>query len=113
MYSKELIKGTLRTIVLRLLSDNGRMYGYEITQKVKNLTQEKILLTEGALYPTLHKLQAENLIVSETENINGRTRKYYSVTNSGEEQAMAKSQEFTEFVKTMTNLLNLKLTSND
>ncbi|MFT6360366.1 MAG: DNA-binding PadR family transcriptional regulator, partial [Saprospiraceae bacterium] len=32
MYSKELLKGTLQTIILKLLSENGRMYGYEITQ---------------------------------------------------------------------------------
>jgi DNA-binding PadR family transcriptional regulator len=34
MYSSELIKGTLKTIILKLLKNNGKMYGYEITQKV-------------------------------------------------------------------------------
>lgn len=113
MYSKELIKGTLRTIILNLLSENGRMYGYEITQTVKRSTNEKIVLTEGALYPTLHKLQAENLIISETENINGRTRKYYSVTETGQAHGMIKSQEFSDFVKTMSTLLNSKLTTDE
>mgnify|MGYP001277560220 CR=1 FL=1 len=41
MYSNELIKGTLKTIVLKLLSENGKMYGYEMTQKVKELTDGK------------------------------------------------------------------------
>ena len=55
MYSKNLIKGTLQTIVLKQLEENGRMYGYEITQKVKEISDHKIEITEGALYPTLHK----------------------------------------------------------
>ena len=109
MYSKELLKGTLKTIVLKLISDNGRMYGYEITQKVKGLTDGKILLTEGALYPTLHKLEASGLVITQTQNIGNRVRKYYSVTESGNEQATSMANEFVEFVQTMLLLLNPQL----
>jgi PadR family transcriptional regulator PadR len=56
------LKGSLSTIVLKLLDDNGRMYGYEITQKVKELTSGDIHITEGALYPILHKLEAEEVV---------------------------------------------------
>ena len=38
MNTTELLKGTLSTIILKLLADNGKMYGYEITQKVKELS---------------------------------------------------------------------------
>ncbi|SMD33153.1 DNA-binding transcriptional regulator, PadR family [Reichenbachiella faecimaris] len=110
MYSKELLKGTLKTIVLKLLSANGEMYGYEITQKVKVLTNEKIQLTEGALYPTLHKLEADGLVTTQVENINGRKRKYYQVTAAGNTEATERSNEFTEFVQTMLILLNPQLT---
>ncbi len=109
MYSKELLKGTLKTIILKLLSANGQMYGYEITQKVKILTNDKIQLTEGALYPTLHKLEAEQLVITHTENINGRKRKYYQITKIGGEAATVRSNEFTEFVQTMLLLLNPQL----
>ena len=51
------------------------MYGYEITQKVKELTLEKIQITEGALYPTLHALEAEGLVTTKTEYIGKRMRK--------------------------------------
>ena len=67
IYSSELIKGTLKTIVLKLLADNKRMYGYEITQRVKELTLDKIQITEGALYPTLHALEEDGLIARCTE----------------------------------------------
>jgi PadR family transcriptional regulator PadR len=62
MHSPELLKGTLQTIILKVLKDHGRMYGYEITQRVKELSDSRLLLTEGALYPTLHKLEAEGLL---------------------------------------------------
>ena len=68
MHSPELLKGTLQTIVLKVLKDNGRMYGYEITQRVKELSDDRILITEGALYPALHKLEAEGMLKTETEN---------------------------------------------
>jgi len=108
MYSKELLKGTLQTIVLKLLAENDRMYGYEITQKVKEQTTGKILLTEGALYPTLHKLEAEGLVVTETINIGKRIRKYYSLTQAGSEQSDSKVSELINFMNTMQFLLNPK-----
>src|SRR5260221_3616112 len=91
MYSTELLKGTLRTIILKLLADNKKMYGYEITQKVKEMTLDKIQITEGALYPTLHALEAEGFVTTETEFIGKRVRKYYSLSPTGKTKADRKS----------------------
>lgn len=106
MYSPELIKGTLQTIVLSLLSENERMYGYEITQHVKDRTQGEIQLTEGALYPTLHKLEADGLLTTEKVSIGKRVRKYYRLTENGNKQANDKVSEFRRFTETMNDLLN-------
>ena len=108
IYSSELIKGTLKTIVLKLLSDNKKMYGYEITQKVKELTGEKIQLTEGALYPTLHALEQEGLLKTEIEYVGKRMRKYYSLSSEGKTKAKEKVSELTDFMETMKFLLDLK-----
>ena len=62
MNANPLLKGTLQTVILKLLEDNTEMYGYEITQKVKAVTAGEIILTEGALYPALHKLEAEGFL---------------------------------------------------
>jgi PadR family transcriptional regulator PadR len=105
MHSTELLKGSLQTIILKLLSENGRMYGYEITQRVKELSAGEIMLTEGALYPTLHKLEAEGLVVTETVNIGKRIRKYYALTQQGNTTATARVQEFLDFVSTMKIIL--------
>lgn len=108
MYSSELIKGTLKTIVLNLLRDKGRMYGYEITAKVKELTDGKIVITEGALYPTLHSLEKNGELETEKEFIGKRVRKYYSLTSQGQETASEKVNELTEFMNTMKFLLDLE-----
>lgn len=108
MYSSELIKGTLKTIVLKLLQDEGKSYGYEITQKVKERTGGKIILTEGALYPTLHALEKNGEVITETEHIGKRVRKYYRLTPKGSESAAEKIHEFGAFLETMRFLLDLK-----
>jgi PadR family transcriptional regulator PadR len=107
MYSSELIKGTLKTIILKLLKENKRMYGYEITQKVKDLTNNKIQLTEGALYPSLHALEAEGILVTETEFIGKRVRKYYALSEEGKKRSDEKVNEFADFMNTMKALLNI------
>ncbi|MBL7932467.1 MAG: PadR family transcriptional regulator [Bacteroidia bacterium] len=111
MYSSELIKGTLKTIVLKLLADNKKMYGYEITQKVKEMTSEKIQITEGALYPTLHALEDDGLVTTETEFIGKRVRKYYSLSPAGKAKTKEKVNEFADFMNTMKFLLDIKTKS--
>ena len=113
MYSKELLKGTLQTIILKLLVENDRMYGYEITQKVKDLSDGKINLTEGALYPALHKLEATGLLSTEKVYIGKRVRKYYSLTVTGADTATNKVTEFSNFMETMKTILNLEPKMND
>ena len=71
MHSPELLKGTLQTILLKVLKDHGKMYGYEITQRVKELSDARLLLTEGALYPTLHKLEADGLLKTDQVSVKG------------------------------------------
>jgi PadR family transcriptional regulator PadR len=109
MHSPELLKGTLTTIVLKVLKDHGKMYGYEITQRVKELSEGRILLTEGALYPTLHKLEAEGFLKTEVVNIGKRIRKYYLLTAPGKVIAKDRVTEFMDFINTMGAVLQVKV----
>lgn len=106
--SGQLFKGSLTTIVLKLLSEEGRMYGYEMTKKVKEQTNGSLCLTEGALYPALHKLEAEGLIEVIIEPVGNRPRKYYSLTKQGKKEVKNKLQELSAFIWQMQTLLNLK-----
>ena len=62
MSQNNLYKGSLSTIVLKLLNDKGKMYGYQITREVELITTGSLKITEGALYPILHKLEAKGLL---------------------------------------------------
>lgn len=109
MHSPELLKGTLQTIVLKVLKDHGRMYGYEISQRVKELSDDRIFLTEGALYPALHKLEAEGMLKTEVVSIGKRVRKYYALTPEGRSLVKERVAEFADFIKTMANVLQVQL----
>lgn len=85
------------------------MYGYEITQRVKELSDNRIMLTEGALYPTLHKLEADGLLKTEVVNIGKRIRKYYLLTSTGRSLAKDRVSEFVDFINTMSLVLQVKI----
>lgn len=106
MYSKELLRGTFKTIVLKLLAEHGRMYGYEITQKMKEKSDDKITITEGSLYPLLHKLEQDGVLTTEVEKIGKRTRRYYKLTEQGAGVAQQMVEEFKDFMQTMKNMLD-------
>jgi PadR family transcriptional regulator, regulatory protein PadR len=108
IFSSELIKGTLKTIILKLLADNNKMYGYEITQRVKDLTKDRIQLSEGALYPTLHSMEEEGLVTTEIEYIGKRVRKYYTLSKTGKTKSSERISEFADFVETMKLLLDIQ-----
>ncbi|MEM7571329.1 MAG: PadR family transcriptional regulator [Bacteroidota bacterium] len=109
MYSRELVKGTLRSVVLRLLDREGRMYGYQMNKRVGELSEGNYQLTEGALYPLLHKLVKDGLLITESEKVNGRARRYYRITEAGREAATAQREEFQRFFFTMRRLLDLQM----
>lgn len=108
MANSKLYKGSLTTIILKLLDEGGKMYGYEITQKVKEITKGELKITEGALYPALHKLEAEGLLEVEVATVDNRLRKYYKLTEQGITENTNKLAELEEFIRSMEQLVNPK-----
>ena len=108
MSNSNLYKGSLTTIILKLLNEHDKMYGYEITQKVKELTKGELTITEGALYPSLHKLEAEGLLDVEVLKVDNRLRKYYKLTEEGTKETVSKLAELENYIKNMRALVNPK-----
>jgi DNA-binding PadR family transcriptional regulator len=77
------------------------MHGYAITQKCEEMTQGKIKLTYGALYPVLHKLENEKILVTASEICNNRMRIYYSLTPKGHSVVVEKVKELNEFIESL------------
>src|SRR3954464_13145750 len=92
----ELLKGTLSLLILSLLSRKS-MYGYEIASTVHRDTDGTFTWREGSLYPSLHKLEANELIVGEwEEKETGRKRRYYHITDLGRATLREKVQSWNE-----------------
>ncbi|WP_375585553.1 PadR family transcriptional regulator [Cyclobacterium xiamenense] len=105
MYSKELVKGTLGVMVLQLLEENGKMYGYEICQQVKARSEGKILIKDGSLYPILHKLLQEGMVTTEEVSLGKRVRKYYTLTSKGKGAQKTAVQELADFMDTLHKII--------
>ncbi|MGF1558615.1 MAG: PadR family transcriptional regulator [Flavobacteriaceae bacterium] len=112
MANSKLYKGSINTILLKLLEENGKMYGYELTQKVKELTKGELKITEGALYPALHKLEADGFLDVEVARVDNRIRKYYKLTEQGEKESVNRLAELEEFIRSMQQLVNPKWSIN-
>lgn len=105
MFNKDLVRGTLKPIILSVLKERGRLYGYEINKLVSELSINQIQLTDGALYPMLHRLEKDGLVSTEIENVGNRTRKYYKLTETGKTESSKKVDELLQFMKTISLIL--------
>ena len=83
------------------------MYGYQLTQRAKELTKGELEMTEGALYPLLHKLESEDIIYSQMQNVNGRDRKYYLLTENGKKQQVKQEEEMKNYLLNLTTIFNI------
>lgn len=108
MISSDLLKGSLRTIILKLLQEEGPSHGYALTRRVEEITEGKIRLTYGALYPLLHKLESEKILVTAREIHNNRIRIYYSLTDKGHSVAKEKINEMIDFIKSLQLIIETK-----
>ena len=101
----ELLKGTLSLLILSLLSRKA-MYGYEIAATVHRDTDGAFTWREGSLYPSLHKLEADGLVVGEwEEKETGRKRRYYHITDQGRKSLAEKERSWAELCRAVNGIL--------
>jgi PadR family transcriptional regulator PadR len=79
----ELMRGAGPLAIMRLL-EGGEKYGYELVELLERRTDGVLAMGQSTLYPLLYNLQAKGLIAARVETAdNGRSRKYYRLTNKG------------------------------
>jgi DNA-binding PadR family transcriptional regulator len=104
MNKKDLVAASSRPLVLALLAQ-GESYGYEIIQKIRELSREEIDWNEGMLYPVLHRLEREDLITAEwKKSENGRERKYYRLTPGGRKALASEKTDWMTVHNTLERL---------
>lgn len=81
------------------------MYGYQIVQAVRELSADKIQIKEGSLYPLLHALHAEGILQTTSRRVDGRTRKYYTLSEKGRGAAADSVSELEDFIGTLQLIL--------
>ena len=100
-----LLWGTVEMLVLEILS-RGPSYGYQITQAVLGQSNGYFQLTEGCLYPALHRMERQKWLTSYWMNTDEkRRRKYYRITAKGRGVLETKRQEWTQFSKSVNGVL--------
>lgn len=82
----------LDACVLAVL-DNGDAYGYSLTQKVK----EVVDISESTLYPVLRRLQKEECLTTYDQAFSGRNRRYYKITEKGDDKLSAYRNDWTVY----------------
>ena len=79
----ELLQGTLDLLILKAVS-LGPLHGYGVLLRIQQISQERLLIQQGSLYPALYRLERQELITSEWgESENRRRAKYYRLTAAG------------------------------
>lgn len=94
MISSDIIRGHLDAIILKLIIEKDR-YGYEISKKISERTNNVFQIKEATLYAVFQRLEKNEYIVSYSGKItHGRKRKYYKVTQLGQEYYNEKTIEW-------------------
>jgi transcriptional regulator len=101
----DLLRGTLDLLVLKTLVP-GPMHGYTIAAAIRQRTDDAILVEEGALYPSLHRLAARGLIAAEWGfSENNRKARYYELTRAGRRELRTQETLWRRYVLAVSKIL--------
>ena len=105
---QDLIQGTLDLLVLKMLGLSS-MNGWEISQRLKHISKDTLQVSDGSLYPALHKLEQEGWISAEWRpSENNRRAKFYSLTRAGQKQLQLETSNWDRLAAAITAVVRLK-----
>ena len=102
-----LLWGAVETLILEVIS-RGPTYGYEIAQTVTSRSKGYFELKEGSLYPALHRLEQQKLVSAFWQEVDGRRRKYYKLSASGQRALGERKAEWRAFATGVQGVLGLQ-----
>ncbi len=104
---RSLISGSTAMLLLRLLEEKD-MYGYEMIEELKRRSNHVFSLKAGTLYPLLHSLEEKNYLRSYEDEVNGKIRKYYSITEEGKKHLKDRKEEWQEFSSAVADVMYIR-----
>ena len=101
----DLLQGTLDMLILKAVS-LGPLHGYGILLRIQQISQDRLEIQQGSLYPALYRLEDQGLIASEWgESENKRKARYYRLTAAGRRQLQAESDQWNRMAEIIAGIL--------
>ena len=104
----DLVQGTLDLLLLKILALEP-LNGWSISQRLRQVSGEILQVSDGSLYPALHKLEQEGWIAAEWKpSENNRRAKFYSLTRLGRRQLEKEAANWTRLAGAITHVVGLE-----
>lgn len=104
----DLVQGTLDLLILKILALEP-LNGFAVGQRLRQVSGEILQVSDGSLYPALHKLEQEGWITAEWKQTeNNRRAKFYSVTRAGRRQLEKESANWQRLSNAISALVRLE-----
>ena len=104
----DLVQGTLDMLLLKILALEP-MNGFAVSQRLKQVSGDVLQVSDGSLYPALHKLEQEGWITAEWKTSEyGRRAKYYSLTRLGRRQLEKEADNWGRLSSAISRVIKLK-----
>lgn len=105
---KELLQGTLDLLILKTLS-TAQLHGWDIAKRIAVVSQDRLSLKQGSLYPALHRLENRGWIEAEWGVSDaGRSAKFYRLTRIGKKHLVQEKNQWQTFATDMANIMNME-----
>jgi PadR family transcriptional regulator, regulatory protein PadR len=104
----ELLQGTLDLLILKALS-TASLHGWDIAKRLAIVSNDRLSLKQGSLYPALHRLEGRGWIEAEWGvSEAGRAAKFYRLTRTGRKQLEAEKAQWDSFAAAVASVLNME-----
>jgi transcriptional regulator len=104
----DLVQGTLDLLILKMLALEP-LNGWAISQRLKLVSSDVLQVSDGSLYPALHKLEQQGWIAAEwRQSENNRRAKFYSLTRPGRRQLEKEAANWARLSSAISNVVKLK-----
>ena len=104
----DLMQGTLDLLLLKIIALEPQ-HGWAVGQRLKQVSGEDLQVSDGSLYPSLHKLELAGWITAEWKNSElGRRAKYYAVTRAGRRRLDHEAAHWQRVSAAITRVLQIR-----
>jgi PadR family transcriptional regulator PadR len=104
----DLVQGTLDLLLLKILALEP-LHGWAVSQRLTQISGDVLQVSDGSLYPALHKLEQEGWIKSEWKpSENNRRAKFYSLTRLGRRQLEKEAANWTRLSSAISHVVQLR-----